>query len=301
MRIPFLDRIRDRRRYHPDLRLASVVLPPRLVGPLTLPAVQKIGTLLPGLRGTETHELDSGATVRVFRPPGDQSSPSAGLVWIHGGGYVVGSAAQDDVLCRALARSTGATVVSVDYRLAPQHPFPAALDDCHAALGWLAAQPGIDTRRIAVGGASAGGGLAAALAIRARDEGPVAPVLQLLAYPMVDDRTDTRDRRHRLWDARSNRFGWTSYLGGADPSTASPARHPDLAGVAPAWIGVGTVDLFFEEDKAYADRLERAGVPCEFLPVPGAFHGFDLVVTRAGVSKDFFRAQCEALRQAFGE
>lgn len=135
MRIPFLDRIRDRRRYHPDLRLASVVLPPRLVGPLTLPAVQKIGTLLPGLRGTETHELDSGATVRVFRPPGDQSSPSAGLVWIHGGGYVVGSAAQDDVLCRALARSTGATVVSVDYRLAPQHPFPAALDDCHAALG----------------------------------------------------------------------------------------------------------------------------------------------------------------------
>lgn len=299
MRIPFLDRIRDRRQYHPDLQLASLVLPSRVVGPRTLPAVQKLATLLPGLRGTETHELESGASVRVFRPAGDPSSPSAGLLWIHGGGYLVGSAAQDDVLCRALARRTGATVVSVDYRLAPQHPFPAALDDCHAALGWLAAQPGIDTRRIAVGGASAGGGLAAALAIRARDDGPVDPVLQLLAYPMLDDRTDTRDPRHRLWDARSNRFGWASYLGGVDPSTASPARHPDLTGVAPAWIGVGTVDLFFDEDKAYADRLERAGVNCEFVPVPGAFHGFDLVVTRAGVSKDFLRAQCDALREAF--
>jgi acetyl esterase/lipase len=218
---------------------------------------------------------------------------------MHGGGYVIGSAAQDDALCQAFVEKTGATVVSVDYRLAPESPFPGPLDDCHAGLTWLAAQPGVDSTKIAIGGASAGGGLAAALAIRVRDSGPIQPVLQLLAYPMIDDRSVTVDTRHRLWDAKSNRFGWQSYLGEANPAVVAPARHPDLAGLAPAWIGVGTLDLFFDEDKAYAERLEQSGVACEFLSVPGAFHGFDLIVKWAGVTKSFFTAQCEALRAAF--
>lgn len=299
MGIPIIDRIRDRRQFHPDLQLLSVVLPSRVVGPRTLPVVQKVAQLAPGIRGSETHEIGSGATVRVFRRSGNSAPAAPGLLWIHGGGYLVGSAAQDDGLCRAFARRTGATVVSVDYRLAPQFPYPAPLDDCHAALVWMSDQPDIDSSRIAIGGASAGGGLAAALAIRARDEGPVDPVLQLLAYPMLDDRTDTADSRHRLWDARSNRFGWSSYIGEADPSTVSPARHADLAGLAPVWIGVGTRDLFFDEDTIYGDRLERAGVPCDFLSIPGAFHGFDLVARRAGVSRNFFDSQCTALRDAF--
>jgi acetyl esterase/lipase len=187
----------------------------------------------------------------------------------------------------------------VDYRLAPDFPFPAPLDDCHAGLKWLAAQPDIDSTKIAIGGASAGAGLAAALAIRARDHGPINPILQVLAYPMIDDRSATGDNRHRLWDAKSNRFGWQSYLGESDPAVVAPAHNPDLAGLAPAWIGVGTLDLFFDEDKAYAERLEAAGVACEFLTVPGAFHGFDLIVRRAAVTKSFFTAQCEALRAAF--
>lgn len=261
--------------------------------------MQKLGRLAPGTRGTEVHEVGSGATVRVFRPSDREGAATAGLLWIHGGGYLVGSAAQDDGLCRAFAKRTGATVVSVDYRLAPRFPYPAALDDCHAALAWLASRPDIDSSRIAIGGASAGGGLAAALAIRARDSGPVEPVLQVLAYPMVDDRTDTVDSRHRLWDAESNRLGWSSYLGETDPSRVSPARHADLGGLTPAWIGVGTLDLFFDEDKTYAERLERAGVPCDFLSVPGAFHGFDLVARRAAVSRSFFDAQCDAVREAF--
>lgn len=308
MAMPLVRRIRDRREFHPDLQLASVLLPSRLVGPRTLPVMQRLAMRLPGIRGTETHELGSGATVRVFRPSGSgdataattAAAPGPALVWMHGGGYLVGSAAQDDALCRAFARRTGAVVVSVDYRLAPQFPYPAALDDCHEALVWTAEQPDIDRDRIAVGGASAGGGLAAALAIRARDAGPVNPVLQLLAYPMLDDRTDTIDPRHRLWDARANRFGWSSYIGEAEPSTVAPARCPDLSGLAPAWIGVGTLDLFFDEDATYRERLESAGVPCEFLSIPGAFHGFDLVLRRAGVSRDFFEAQCAALRGAFG-
>lgn len=299
MAMPFVRRIRDRREYHPDLQLASVVLPARAVSRWTLPVTQRLTTLFPGTRATETHELSSGATVRVFRPTHHAAVPTAALLWMHGGGYLVGSAAQDDALCRAFARRTGATVVSVDYRLAPQYPYPAALDDCHAALVWLASQSDIDRDRIAIGGASAGGGLAAALAIRARDNGLVDPVLQLLAYPMLDDRTDTVDPRHRLWDARANRLGWSSYIGDADPATVAPARHRDLSGLAPAWIGVGTLDLFYDEDTTYRDGLESAGVACDFLAIPGAFHGFDLVLRRAAISREFFDAQCDALREAF--
>ena len=201
------------------------------------------------------------------------ANPAPALLWIHGGGYVMGTAKQDDRLCRRFARELGVTVAAVDYRLAPEHPYPAPLEDCYAALTWLAALPAVDPARVAIGGASAGGGLTAALALLARDRGEVTPTLQLLAYPMLDDRSASgpENPNYRLWSPKSNRFGWAAYLGNADPNIAVPARHEDLSGLPPAWIGVGTNDLFHDEDLAYAERLTAAGVPCQVEVVPGAF------------------------------
>jgi acetyl esterase/lipase len=237
--------------------------------------------------------------VRLHRPGGGSRSGPA-LLWIHGGGYVIGSAQQDDDLCRRFARELGVIVAAVDYRLAPEHPYPAPLEDCYAALTWLAALPAVDPARIAIGGASAGGGLAAALALLARDRGEVTPTLQLLAYPMLDDRSGStpENPKYRLWGPTSNRFGWAAYLGNADPKVAVPARHENLSGLPPAWIGVGTHDLFHDEDLAYAARLTAAGVPCHIETVPGAFHGFDVIAPKAAVSRAFFTSQCASLRSA---
>ncbi|MBB5896541.1 acetyl esterase/lipase [Kutzneria kofuensis] len=196
-------------------------------------------------------------------------------------------------------------MASVEYRLAPEHPFPAPLEDCYAGLRWLAEDPGVDRTRIAIGGASAGGGLAAALALLVRERGEVTPVFQLLIYPMLDDRTadrtDVDPRTLRLWSQHSNRFGWRSYLGAAVKDVrylAAAGRCEDLAGLPPAWIGVGTRDLFLDEDVAYAARLTDAGVPCTLEVVPGAYHGFDATERSAAVSRDFRRAQLSALDTA---
>jgi acetyl esterase/lipase len=251
------------------------------------------------LDGVEVLTLGSGVGVRLHRPVG-VSQPAAALLWIHGGGYVLGNAQQDDALCRRFTRELGVTVASVDYRLAPEHPYPAPLEDCYAALTWLAGLPAVDRGRVAIGGASAGGGLAAALALLARDRGDVTLAFQLLAYPMLDDRSSlTSDNpNYRLWNPRSNQFGWTAYLGDADPRVAVPGRRDDLSGLAPAWIGVGTNDLFHDEDLAYAERLIAAGVPCQVEVVQGAFHGFDLWVPKAQVSQRFFDSQCQSLRSS---
>ncbi|OOK69126.1 alpha/beta hydrolase fold family protein [Mycobacterium kansasii] len=179
-------------------------------------------------RGTssdvEVITLGSGAGVRLYQGVG-VTEPRPALLWIHGGGYVLGKAAQDDRLCRRFTRALGITVASVEYRLAPEHPYPAPLEDCYSALCWLAALPAVDPDRIAIGGASAGGGLAAALALLARDRGEIAPAFQLLSYPMLDDRSSATaaNPRYRLWDARANRFGWAAYLGDADPGWPSRA------------------------------------------------------------------------------
>jgi acetyl esterase/lipase len=257
-------------------------------------------------KGVEVEAV--GATsVRVHRPA-PTGDPMPALLWIHGGGFVIGTAAQDDTVCRYFARELGIVVAAVDYRLAPEYPFPVPLHDCHDALAWLARQPSVDPDRIAVGGASAGGGLAAALAELVHQRGEVELAFQLLTYPMLDDRTATRpdvDETHlRLWNTQANRFGWQSYLGAAPGGAsvsglAAPARLDDLTHLPPAWIGVGTFDLFYEEGIAYAERLRAAGVRCELDVVRGAFHGFDLVQPRAGVSKEFRAAQVAALAAAF--
>jgi acetyl esterase/lipase len=287
---------------HPDLRRIARLAPRQLVGPRSLRVIRALSGLMQ--RGSasdvEAITLKSGAGVRLFRPVGVAQEPAPALLWIHGGGYVIGTAQQDDVLCRRFSNKLGITVASVDYRLAPEHPYPAPLEDCYEALAWLAGLPAVDSARVAIGGASAGGGLAAALALLARDRGEITPAFQLLAYPMLDDRSSqtAANPDYRLWSPSSNQFGWTAYLGGADPQVAVPGRREDLSGLAPAWIGVGTHDLFHDEDLAYAERLNSAGVPCQVEVVPGAFHGFDLFVPKAQVSRGFFNSQCDSLRGA---
>ena len=290
--------------FHPDLRRIARVIPKQVITPVTLP-IMRMGTRLMGRHTPEDVEvltLTSGVGVRLYRPTGATGAGPA-LLWIHGGGYVIGSAAQDDQLCRRFARELGATVASVDYRLAPENPYPVPLEDCYDALAWLARLPSVDPARLAIGGASAGGGLAAALALLARDRDEIPLAAQLLVYPMLDDRTVQRDGLdnpgHRLWNQSSNKFGWACYLGDADPDIAVPARREDLSGLPPAWMGVGTLDLFHDEDVAYAERLRAAGVPCQVEVVSGAFHGFDGIVPKAEVSQSFFNSQCAVLRTAF--
>lgn len=289
--------------FHRDLARIARFLPRKIITPASIGLLQRMNVLadrrVPA--GVQVLTLASGVRVRLYQPKAT-AAPGPALLWIHGGGYVIGSAAQDDAVCRRFADALGATVASVEYRLAPQHPYPAGLEDCYAALTWLAGLPAVDTTRVAIGGASAGGGLAAALALLARDRAEVALAAQLLVYPMLDDRsvsTELDDPGHRLWTYESNRFGWSAYLGDADPEVAVPARRADLSGLPPAWIGVGTLDLFHGEDLAYADRLRAAGVPCEVEIVEGAFHGFDGVVPKSGVSQAFHRCQREWLKRIF--
>jgi acetyl esterase/lipase len=291
--------------FHPELRRAARILPRQIITPVTLPFIRRATRLMWRKAPTDAEVLTlaSGVTVRLFRPSGVAGRPGPALLWIHGGGYVIGEAAQDDLLCRRFADELGATVVSVDYRLAPEHPYPAPVEDCYAALRWLAALPTVDPDRVAIGGASAGGGLAATLAFLARDRGEIPLAAQLLVYPMIDDRTVHRtgldNPGHRLWNQSSNRFGWKAYLGAADRDEAVPARRDDLAGLPQAWIGVGTLDLFHDEDLEYAERLRASGVPCEVMVVKGAFHGFDGIAPKADVSQSFFKSQCAMLQTAF--
>jgi acetyl esterase/lipase len=284
---------------HPELRRVARFVPRQIVYRWSLPILRKLQNLRkPPDSGTEALTLPCGVGVRLHRPA-RTAGPAPALLWIHGGGYVIGNAAQDDDFCRALTRKLGIVVAAVDYRLAPEHPYPTALEDCYRALGWLAQLPGVDAGRVAIGGASAGGGLAAALAFLARDRAGVRPVLQILSYPMLDDRTidpALDDTGFRLWNTASNRIGWTGYLGGADPATAVPARRDDLAGLPPVWLGVGTLDLFHNEDLAYARRLAAAGVRCEVHEVPGAFHGFDRIAPKTSIARAFFDSMCASLR-----
>jgi acetyl esterase/lipase len=294
--------------FDPDLRRLATVLPRSAVGPRRLGIMRALQGLQRGRRGVEIVRLGP-VSVRLHRPAGGDGGPWPALLWIHGGGFVIGNAVQEDDRCREIARELGAVVAAVDYRVAPEHPFPVPLHDCHDALTWLARLDEVDASRVAIGGASAGGGLAAGLALLARERGEVRPVFQLLVYPMLDDRTATRDcgyeRRLRLWNSSSNRFGWRSYLG-CEPGSegvsalAAPARADDLSGLPPAWIGVGSLDLFHDEDVAYADRLQAAGVPCELRVVDGAYHGFDVVHHAAPVSREFHAAQLQALGRALG-
>lgn len=269
-------------------------------------------------RGIErSTPLAAGVDVRtlgrtVHYDPVGRVAPSGALLWIHGGGLVMGHPKQANEFCSRIARELGVLVVSVDYRLAPEDPFPAGLDDCYDALVALHEQAdelGVDPARIAVGGDSAGGGLAATVCQVARDRSGPPVCFQLLVYPMLDDRTvprAERDGRNGLiWTAASNRYAWSAYLGhepdeAPERPYASASRAEDLTGLPPAWLGVGDLDLFLEEDLEYARRLEAAGVPCEVHLEPGMYHGADAIFPGRPSMRAFRSRMVDALRPWIG-
>jgi acetyl esterase/lipase len=240
-------------------------------------AVSRTETVVPG---------QVSVPVRIHAPA-VRSGPLPGIVAIHGGGYVIGDRTMYDGLFDRWCLDPGMVAVSVGYRLAPETPYPGPLEDCYQALVWTAARAdelGIDPTCLGIYGASAGGGLAAALALLARDRGEVDVAFQFLQYPMIDDRQITPSSRLdglHVWSRHSNTFGWRSYLGdryGVDvPAYAAAARAEDLSGLPPAYVCVGSLDGFRDEDIDYAQRLLQAGVPTELHVLPGAPHGFELM------------------------
>jgi acetyl esterase/lipase len=247
--------------------------------------------------------------VRLYRPSA-AAGPLPVLVWMHGGGWVLGSIELDELMCRQIAKDTGVIVASVNYRLAPEHPYPAPLEDCYAALEWVFGQARelrIDARRIAVGGASAGGGLAAGLALLARDRGKVPVAFQLLIYPAIDDRKTAQASATLpdtlFWSRKNALQAWTAYLAGGHgrdgvPPYAAVARATDLTGLPPAYVPVGALDPFLADDIAYARRLIDAGVAAELHVYPGAFHAFDVFAPESQVSRRFVAERDAALRRA---
>lgn len=278
-------------------------------------AMDALLATLPTIEGVVSRDLmiagegdDPKLRIRIYEPEGGGHDGSA-LLYIHGGGMVLLRVEDTDQMCRDIVAELGCVVVSVDYRLAPEHPYPAAVHDCVAALRWLhgeAAALGVDPDRVAVGGGSAGGGLAAGLALEARDRGlPVC--FQWLIYPMIDDRNETPSSHEvteaRVWNRDKNVLAWDAYLAGTErsavPLSAAPARAglDDLAGLPPAYIDVGEVDLFRDEDIAYAARLMQAGVACELHVTPGAFHASESYHPTAASSQRILGYRKDALRR----
>ena len=263
----------------------------RALGRLVVPNPKKLLGITLEVRG------DTSPPMRIYRPEVRQSE--AALLWIHGGGFVLGNAALDDRFCAVTSQALGMVVVSVDYRLAPEYPFPMPLDDCHAAWLWVqknAGALGIDPKRIAIGGQSAGGALAASLVQRLHDEEGNKAAAQWLFCPMLDDRTATRREldamKHWVWSHRANATGWELYLAMAPgfhelPQYAVPARRDDLSGLPPAWIGIGEIDLLHDEGQIFADRMRASGVDVVLTSVPGAPHGFESWAFDTKLAQDF--------------
>lgn len=275
--------------------------PPVLPAPAPQIEMQRIK----GIKG----QPDVGIAIIGARRGG---SPRPAILHIHGGGFIVGRPQDTFPASQKLAEELDCVVVEVDYRLSPETIFPGPLEDCHTALAWLhanAATLGVDPARIAIMGESAGGGLAAMLAIAARDRASVPICYQVLIYPMLDDRTGSTRRVPPFigtigWNEAGNVYGWSSLLGrpagsASVPHGAVPARVADLSGLPPTFIGVGAIDLFVEEDIAYAQSLINAAVPTQLIVVPGAYHGFDFIVPASRAARTFTAAWKAELRAAF--
>jgi acetyl esterase/lipase len=310
-----------------ELSAALAAMPPELQHPLLPEDIsawrEQIGLMLPGgdemLRRGDAVELEErqipgpegapGLSVLVLRPAWG-SGPWPGIYYIHGGGMVLGSNRTGADELALWVDEIGAVAVSVEYRLAPEHPHPAPVEDCYAGLTWTgkhADELGIDLSRLVIAGASAGGGLAAGTALMARDRGGPALSHQILMCPMLDDRGVTPSSQELdgegVWDRTSNLTGWTALLGaargGPDVSPyAAPAREQDLTGLPSAFIDVGSVETFRDEDIDYAARLSRAGVSVEFHMWPGGFHGFDMIAPQSALAQIARATRLAYLRRA---
>jgi acetyl esterase/lipase len=269
-----------------------------------LPEPRPEERIIPGVPGSpDVHIYVLGVKPGELRPA---------ILYIHGGGFILGSAKGSLVNAQNISLKHHCVVVSVEYRLAPDAPFPGPLDDNYAALKWLydhAAELAVDRTRVAIMGESAGGGHAAMLAIAARNRGEIPIKQQILVYPMLDDRTGTTSDAapwmgQFVWTAKINNLGWSSLLGvpagsTSVPAGAVPAREKDLKGLPPTFIAVGSIDLFANEDIAYAQRLMNQGIATELYVAPGAFHGFDGMAPNAGIAKHFTAAIDDAIDRAF--
>ena len=287
----------------PALRQPNPLLPPPSDDDLRRGgAFEVTERLVPGPEGAPEVSL------LICRPTG-VTTPVAAVYHIHGGGMIVGDNRLGLEQFVAWAEELRAVVVSVEYRLAPETPHPGPVEDCYAGLTWTAdhaAELGIDPDRIVIAGASAGGGLTAAVGLLARDRGGPALAGQMLQCPMLDDRNDTPSARQMtgagIWDSTANRTGWTALLGdargGPDVSPyAAPARATDLSGLPPTFIDVGSAETFRDEAVAYASRIWRAGGTAELHVWPGGCHGFAVLVPGAAISRAAVAAQLDWLRR----
>jgi acetyl esterase/lipase len=266
-----------------------------------LPEVDDVKVASHRIPGYEGAQIEA----RVFTKDGAEPGPLA--VYLHGGGMILGSLDLYTPLISNLCSRSGVTIVAPEYRLAPEFPHPTPVEDCYAGLVWAAehaAELGCDPARIGVAGDSAGGGLAAGVALLARDRGAPALARQILIYPMLDDRNTVLPDpapSPLIWSYDDNITGWGALLGdamgGADVSPyAAPARATDVSGLAPAYIMVGDMDIFRDEDITYAARMTAAGVPVEFHLVPGGPHGFDFIAPNSEISRRAFGDEVRALR-----
>jgi acetyl esterase len=247
--------------------------------------------------------------IRIYTPKA-ATAPLPALVYFHGGAFVIGDMYLEEHRCLRLAADGGCVVVSVDYRLAPENPFPAGVEDCYCALAWVGANIkdlGVDSDRIAVGGASAGGALAAAVAQMARDRSGVSLVLQLLIYPVIDDRMETASMKAfsttPVWNSGSNAQMWDHYLGVKRDyvsNYAAPGRATDLADLPPAYVMTAEFDPLRDEGIAYAQRLLQAGVSAELHCFAGAVHGFDLIAPGTAIARRAVDEQVAVVTRALG-
>jgi acetyl esterase len=248
--------------------------------------------------------------LRIYLPKSTKEALPA-LLWIHGGGYILGSYNDDDDLCMSFVKEANCVVFSVDYRLAPEHPYPAPIEDCYSALKWMADNPdslNINRDQIGVAGASAGGGLTAALTLLARDRQYPSICFQMPLYPMIDDRNNTPSANEitegMIWNQKTNEAGWRMYLGdlyGTDniPSYAAPARAEDYSNLPYTYTCVGQLDPFRSETLTYVSKLAEAGVDVEFHLYPGAYHGFEGISPDADLSIRAKNEYIQAVKNGF--
>ncbi len=307
--------------YDPELAPIVAVLPPLDISDIAaaragmlamreqLPPFEKPDGITIEKRTVAGPAGDPDIEVTIFRPV-EQGPAAPALYWIHGGGFVLGDVAGDMVTPAQIADQLRAVVVSVEYRLAPEHPFPAPVEDCYAGLAWMAAHArelGFDPRKLAVGGLSAGGGLAAAVALLARDRGGPALCFQLLDIPEVDDRLATPSMKQftgtPMWNHPNAILSWEAYLGpghhGETSPYAAPARAADLAGLPPAYVVTCEFDPLRDEGIEYAQRLIQAGVATELHHYPGTFHGSSGAGAGTAISTRMVNDRLDALRRAY--